>query len=69
MAGGGEERPQHRVCSKAGDETGGLDIEERRARAEACLPTELAYLLLQQAWMASSQRKSAKVGSWNSKIS
>lgn len=44
-------------CYRAGDETGALDMEERREGEdnEASLPPFLAYLLFQQALLKGSQ--------------
>ena len=59
-----EERQQQVVCSRAGDETGGLGLEERRENEDL----KLAYLLHQppgffsQVWLECSQEMPSGVG-------
>lgn len=52
-----EEKLQQVGCYRAGDEPGGLDMEEKQRgeeRIEACLPNLLPYLLVWQACLMCS---------------
>lgn len=61
MGAEGEERPREVACYRAGDETGRLDLKEKKESAELKnhLPVSLASLFL---WLAGSQGGPAGVG-------
>lgn len=65
-----EERTQHLILYRAGDDTGGLDLKERTEwRDEAGLPPSLACLFLWKAWLSLSQGVPAGVGEWVKRVS
>lgn len=70
----GRESGEARACSllQNWDETGEVDLKERRENEDqnlACMPTSLAYLLLWQAWLVKSQAMSAVARGWDNEIS
>lgn len=66
-----EERPQYAVCYSTGNETEILDVEKRRRerKFDVFLPALLAYLLVWQSWLVSSQGMPNAIGAWDYRMS
>lgn len=67
-----EERPQQVICCRTVDETGGLDVEEKRQSEDlkvASLLHWLINLLVWQGWLLGSQGMVHGVSGWDNRKS